>query len=349
MITKIITREEAVALREVYAGQGKRVGYTSGVFDILHPGHVQYLEDAKALVDVLVVGLNSDASVRANKGDGRPINGEVERAQVLAGLFSVDHVFIFSERNNNLNVELLKPTLYIKAGDYSAESLSSKAIVEKFGGQVQLVPFQKGLSTTSVIEKISLAAISNAGETISYEPRPAVFIDRDGTINEHVEYLSEPEKFVEIPGAFDAMKRLRDHGFRIIVVTNQPGIGLGYFSREDLFAVNREMMRRASKAGASIDKIYFCPHSKADKCRCRKPGAFFAERAAQELAVDVAKSFVVGDMSSDIQFGLNAGCTPVLVQTGRGGSDEICEAQPAHTARTLAEAADWIIAQKSGK
>jgi D-glycero-D-manno-heptose 1,7-bisphosphate phosphatase len=267
---------------------------------------------------------------------------------VLAGLAAVDHIFIFGERNNNVNVEALKPTLYIKAGDYSAESLSSKSIVEKYGGKVELVPFQNGLSTTSVIEKISLAAISESGPAISYSPQPAVFLDRDGTINEHIEYLSEPEKFVEIAGAFAAMKRLREHGFRIIIVTNQPGIGLGYFSKEDLFAVNREMMRQASKVGASIDRIYFCPHSKADNCRCRKPGAYFAGKAAADLAVDIAKSFVVGDMSSDIQFGLNAGCTPILVKTGRGGSDEICDAKPVYTASSLGEAADWILSRQIG-
>jgi rfaE bifunctional protein nucleotidyltransferase chain/domain len=345
MESKLITREQAVALRQAYGTAAKKVGYTSGVFDILHSGHVEYLEAARACVDVLVVGINSDQSVRENKGPDRPINTDQERARVVAGLTAVDHVFIFGERNNNRNVELLKPDVYLKAGDYSAESLSSKSIVESYGGRVELVPFRKGFSTTSVIEKISLMALSDSGEKVSYQPQPAVFIDRDGTINEHIEYLSEPEKFKEIPGAFDAMRRLRERGFRVIIVTNQPGIGLGYFTREDLFAVNREMMRQATRAGASIDKIYFCPHSKADKCRCRKPGVLFAERAAQELSVQLEKSFVVGDMSSDVQFGIDAGCTPILVQTGRGGSDDVCAAKPAHVTPSLRTAVDWILEQ----
>lgn len=345
MKSKIVTREEAVVLREGCRASGKRVGYTSGVFDILHSGHVEYLQAARALVDILIVGLNADRSVRENKGPDRPINSQDERAEVVAGLAAVDHLFIFDERNNNRNVELLKPDLYIKAGDYAAESLSSKTIVESYGGRVELVPFRKGFSSTSVIEKISLMAKSDAGEKISCQPQPAVFLDRDGTINEHVEYLSEPEKFREIPGAFAAMKRLKEHGFRIIIVTNQPGIGLGYFSREDLFAVNREMMRQSTRAGVSIDKIYFCPHSKADNCRCRKPGILFAERAVQELSVQLDKSFMVGDMSSDVQFGINAGCTSILVKTGRGGNDDLCDAKPTHVALSLAEAADWIIAR----
>jgi rfaE bifunctional protein nucleotidyltransferase chain/domain len=349
MKSKIIDRADAVNLCQSYREAGKKVGFTSGVFDILHPGHVAYLEDARALVDVLVVGLNSDSSVRANKGPSRPINSEQNRAQVLAGLSAVDHVFVFSERNNNTNVELLKPDLYIKAGDYKAESLSSKALVEAYGGRVELVPFQDGLSTTSVIDTITLMARSEEGQRVTYQPRPAVFFDRDGTINEHVEYLSEPEKFIETPGAFAAMKRLQDAGFRIIIVTNQPGIGLGYFSREDLFAVNRQMMKHASRAGVSIDKIYFCPHSKADRCRCRKPATLFADRAAEELSVELDKSFMIGDMSSDIQFGINAGCTSILVQTGRAGNDDLCDAKPSFVAADLPAAAEWILARKSSR
>ena len=113
------SREAAVGLAQQYRAAGKRIGYTSGVFDILHAGHVEYLEYARSRVDVLFVGVNSDASVRANKGPQRPINSEQQRAAVLAGLRAVSHLFIFSERNNNVNIELLRPDLYIKAGDYS--------------------------------------------------------------------------------------------------------------------------------------------------------------------------------------------------------------------------------------
>lgn len=342
MSNKILSREEVVLRRDQLKAEGKRVGFTSGVFDILHPGHVAYLEQARSLVDLLVVGVNSDQSVRSNKGDSRPINGERARCEVLAGLSSVDLLFVFSESNNNKNVELLKPDLYIKAGDYSAEKLSSKSIVESYGGRVELVPFREGLSTTGVIEKIRTAIVSKGGETIEYERRPAVFLDRDGTINEHIEYLSDPNGFKAVPGSFEAIKRLRDLGYRIVVVSNQPGIGLGYFTREDLYAVNREMMRQASRVGASFDKIYFCPHSKADGCECRKPGTYFVARAERELNVDIARSFVIGDMTSDIKFGKNAGCRSILVGSGRGGSDGMYQVTADHSAKDLADAAAWI-------
>jgi D-glycero-D-manno-heptose 1,7-bisphosphate phosphatase len=294
-------------------------------------------------VDVLIVGINSDTSVKENKGDLRPICSEQERAQVLAGLGSVDHVFIFSERNNNVNVELIKPSLYIKAGDYSAEQLSSKQIVEKYGGRVELVPFKSGHSTTSVIERIQMSVLCDAGEKIAHERRPAVFLDRDGTINEHIEYLSEAARFNEIPGAYTAIRRLRDSGFRIVIVTNQPGIGLGYFTKEDFYSVTREMMRQASQQGAAFDKIYFCPHSKADKCACRKPGVYFLKRAEKELNVDLAKSYVIGDMTSDVQLGINAGCQAILVKTGRGGDDLMYQNHPHYIAQDLADAAEWIV------
>lgn len=342
MRSKVITRDEAVTLSAAYKASGKRVGYTSGVFDILHPGHVEYLEAARARVDVLFVGLNSDASVKSNKGESRPICTQQERAEVLAGLTAVDHVFIFSERNNNLNVELLQPSLYIKAGDYSVDKLSSKAIVEKYGGSVELVPFKAGHSTTSVIERIEMASFCQSGERSTYDCRPAVFLDRDGTINEHIEYLSEPARFKEIPGAYKAIQQLRSLGFRIVIVTNQPGIGLGYFTKEDFYAVTREMMRQASSAGAAFDKIYFCQHSKADNCACRKPGVFFLERAKQELNIDLAKSYVIGDMTSDIQLGRNGGCTSILVRTGRGGDDGMYSSEPDFVANDLSDAAEWI-------
>ena len=321
MKSKIRTREEVVQLCREQRDAGKRIGLTSGAFDVLHAGHVEYLEHARTLVDVLVVAVNSDESVRSYKSPGRPINSETERAEVVAGLQAVDHAFVFAERNNNLNVELLKPDVYIKAGDYTAESLSSRSIVESYGGRVEIVPFKAGFSTTGVIDKIAALSRTEEGEQIAYEKRPAVFVDRDGTVNEHIEYLSDPAQFKEIPGSFAALKAIRDLGFRLIIVTNQPGIGLGYFSKEDFFVVNREMMRQASSIECFIDKVYFCPHSKGDSCRCRKPNPYFIERAVREMNVDISRSFVIGDMTSDIQLGKNAGCRTVLVKTGRGGED----------------------------
>jgi D-glycero-D-manno-heptose 1,7-bisphosphate phosphatase len=342
MSTLPISREEAIRLRDDYRSAEKTVGFTSGVFDLLHAGHVEYLTKASELVDVLFVGINADSSVKSNKGELRPINPQQQRAEVVAGLRAVAHVFVFDELNNNVNIELLKPDLYIKAGDYTVDNLTSRHIVESYGGRIEIILFKEGHSTTSIIEKISVAAITSEGPEIPHPRAPAVFVDRDGTINEHIEYLSDPKRFAEIPGSFTALKRLKELGYRVIIITNQPGIGLGYFSKEEFFAVNREMMRQVAAVGGAIDKIYFCPHSKAEECPCRKPEPFFLRRAAQELNIDLSASYVIGDMTSDVQLGKNGGAHTILVRTGRGGTDGMFQATADYVANDLTDAAVWI-------
>jgi histidinol-phosphate phosphatase family protein len=196
-----------------------------------------------------------------------------------------------------------------------------------------------------VIEKIAAATLTKEGQAIVPERRPAVFVDRDGTINEHIEYLSEPGRFRELPGSFAALQKMRQLGYRIIVVTNQPGIGLGYFTKEDFYAVNREMLRQATAAGCSIDRIYFCPHSKSDNCKCRKPSPYLLQRAAAECNVDLSRSFMIGDMTSDIQLAVNAGCKGILVKTGRGGDDGLFSVHADAEVQDLADAVAVIAAQ----
>lgn len=337
--SKIKTREQLVTEQSLWRNANSKVGFTSGVFDILHPGHVEYLEKARSLCDVLVVGLNSDHSVRANKGDLRPINSEVERARTLAGLSAVDFVFIFPEKNNNQNIELLKPDLYIKAGDYSSDKLSSASIVQGYGGKVEIVPFVEGKSSTSVIEKISAQALAGAVTATAANTNKvggkAAFIDRDGTINKEVEYLSNPAEFELIPGAIEGMKALADAGYELVVVTNQPGIGLGYYSAGDLFRVNAKLLKAAGDAGVPIRKIYYCPHTKLDGCACRKPGAGMLLRARDELGIDLSQSLIVGDTEADIGAGKAAGCKTVLVLSGKTKDSKTLKVAPDQVVESL--------------
>lgn len=133
---------------------GRRVVFTNGCFDILHAGHVRYLNAARAAGDVLVLGLNSDTSVRRLKGEFRPINGEEDRAEVLAGLAAVDYVVIFDEPTAEPLVELLKPDVYVKGGDYTVERLPEARIVDSYGGETILIPEVPGRSSTNMIKKI---------------------------------------------------------------------------------------------------------------------------------------------------------------------------------------------------
>ena len=145
---------ELQILREQYRKNRKMVVFTNGCFDILHAGHVRYLTEAKKLGDVLVVGLNSDESVRKLKGAGRPVNPESDRAEVLAGLRAVDHVVVFAEDTAEEMVRQLQPDVYVKGGDYSLERLPESAIVASYGGRTVLVPMVEGRSTSNVIRKL---------------------------------------------------------------------------------------------------------------------------------------------------------------------------------------------------
>ena len=162
---------------------------------------------------------------------------------------------------------------------------------------------------------------------------------------EHIEYLSEPDRVKLLPGVIEGLKKFQDNGFALVVVTNQQGIGLGYCTKEDFYAVNREFLRQVSRAGISIDKVYFCPHSVADQCECRKPGIKLIERAVQEVPSDLSRSVMVGDMTSDIECGSRAGLTTVLVGSGRGGSDAMFPAQPTLRVASFADVVDALAAR----
>ncbi|CAN5476491.1 hypothetical protein BH10BAC6_BH10BAC6_15350 [soil metagenome] len=130
------------------------VVFTNGVFDILHAGHVMYLESARALGDTLVVGLNSDSSVRRLKGPERPVNTVEDRARVLAALRCVDHVVIFDDDTPLSVIEALLPTVLVKGGDYTRDTVVGADVVEQHGGRVVLVPLLEGRSTTSIITRV---------------------------------------------------------------------------------------------------------------------------------------------------------------------------------------------------
>jgi rfaE bifunctional protein nucleotidyltransferase chain/domain len=133
---------------------GQAVVFTNGCFDILHAGHVRYLIEAKKRGDILVVGLNSDESVRELKGEGRPVNPAADRAEVLAGLRAVDHVIVFAETTAEELVRQLQPDIYVKGGDYSLDRLPEAEIVAAYGGKTVLVPMVEGRSTSNVIRKL---------------------------------------------------------------------------------------------------------------------------------------------------------------------------------------------------
>ncbi len=154
MINKLRTWREITALRQELAQEKKKVVFTNGCFDILHRGHVQYLEAARKLGDVLILGLNSDSSVKKLKGADRPVNNEIDRAIVLSALLFVDHVVIFTEDTPYTLINLLKPDILVKGGDWKPEEIVGSDIVLNNGGEVLSLKYYQGYSTTEILEKL---------------------------------------------------------------------------------------------------------------------------------------------------------------------------------------------------
>ena len=148
------TIEEGAALATGLREQGRRIVFTNGVFDILHPGHLRYLQHARSLGDALIVGLNADSSVRRNKGPERPINPQEERAEVLEALACVDAVVLFEEETPDRIIKAIQPDILVKGADWGENAIVGRNTVEARGGKVVRVPIEQGYSTTEIIRRI---------------------------------------------------------------------------------------------------------------------------------------------------------------------------------------------------
>jgi rfaE bifunctional protein nucleotidyltransferase chain/domain len=153
-LARMLTTDAAAALVQALRDAGQTIAFTNGVFDLLHPGHVRYLQSARALGDALIVGLNADASVRRNKGPGRPINNELERAEILAGLACVDAVVLFDEETPAEIIRRLQPDVLVKGADWAADRIVGRDTVEARGGRVVRVTVEQGYSTSALVEKV---------------------------------------------------------------------------------------------------------------------------------------------------------------------------------------------------
>lgn len=170
--------------------------------------------------------------------------------------------------------------------------------------------------------------------------RNAVFIDRDGTITHDIGYVHKIEDFKLLPNAIKGLKLLKK--YRLFIVTNQSGIGKGFFTLKDFFNYNKMVLAELNKNNIKIQKTYYCPHAPEDSCSCRKPKTKFLKGAEKEFSIDLNKSFVIGDKKADVELGRNAGCKSVLVLTG-DGKKTAKESKPDFVAKDLLDAAKWIV------
>ncbi len=189
----------------------------------------------------------------------------------------------------------------------------------------------------------------------------AVFLDRDGTVNEEVGYLRDLGKLKLIPGAAAAIRRLNEAGRLVVLVTNQSGVARGYFPESQVHDAHTLLAEMLRKEGARLDGVYYCPHHPTagnsqytTECDCRKPLTGLLDRAARDLHIDLSRSFMVGDKWSDVELGHRAGARSILVSTGFAADDE-GNVRPAHVedpdlvAHDLSEAVDWILRQGDGE
>ncbi len=174
----------------------------------------------------------------------------------------------------------------------------------------------------------------------------AIFLDRDGTIMVDSNYVGDVDRVILLDGAIEALRRLQDAGYRLFVITNQSGVGRGYFSRQAVDQIHRFLDETFATAGVAFERYYVCPHHPDDGCACRKPHPKHLLDAAAKYDLDLAASYMIGDRASDIGAGANAGTRTILVLTGAGretmANEEVA---PGHVAEDIGAAADWILEQ----
>lgn len=282
---------------------------TNGVFDLLHRGHVNYLERAAELGRSLLVAVNSDVSARMlGKGPDRPLNAADDRAYVLAGLASVDAVTFFDSRTPVDLIRSVQPDIYVKGGDYDMETLEETRVVRSWGGYSVAIPFMDGFSTTALVQRI------RQPQDTRQVLHKAAFLDRDGVINKDRAYVHRWEDFEFVPGAVEGMRRLQKAGYMLVVVTNQSGLARGYYSEANYQALTHQLRQELEYQGVKLTGVYHCPHHPngsvtdlAIECECRKPAPGLVIQAARELGISLAESIMIGDKPADIEAARAAG------------------------------------------
>lgn len=310
----LYTLEELQSTVSDWRRQSLQIGFTCGAFDLLHAGHAHYLQRARVLCDRLIVGVNTDASIRSYKNPLRPIIGEQHRAALVAALACTDGVTLMHEARPNVLIKALRPDLYVKGGDYTVDQLRSAPLVESYGGHCAVIPVEHEISTSSIVRRIEELSWYARPQGVNLKPgTPIVFLDRDGTLIENVHFLNDVARVRLRSGVGDGLRALQDRGYRLVIVSNQQGLGLGYFDYDAFVKVNSEMLRQLAPFGVCISRFYFCPHSLCDDCGCRKPGAELLLRALADYQVDAARCWMIGDSMADVTAAGRAGSHAVLL------------------------------------
>lgn len=303
--------------KDLLDGKKPKTVFANGCYDNLHVGHIAQLTAAKALGEKLVVAINSDQRIRELKGATRPLVKEADRKYHLEALRCVDEVRIFNEDTSATAILDVKPDIYVKGAEYTPDTIppEERAACEQVGAKMVFVSPRPEIRTGQFDKAIE----QNQPTPMNEQKNKAVFLDRDGTIVEEVNYLHDPNLVKIINGVGQALRELQAAGYLLVVVTNQSGIGRGYYPESAMHATNFRMQEYLAHLGVSLTKIYFAPEAPDQPSRYRKPSPEALLDAANELNIDLSQSFMVGDKVCDVEAGVNAGVKKsFLVLTGHG-------------------------------
>lgn len=332
MNSKIKSERDLLQIIKTLKGPGNIIITYNGSFDVLHVGHVRSIQEAKKQGDVLIILLNSDKSIKSYKGPNRPIIPENERAEMLAALEPVDYIVLFDDINALRILDSIKPDIHCNGADWG-ENCIERATVEKNGGKIYILKWTKDHSTTNVIKKIV---------EVSTQPTiKAIFIDRDGTINDNGDgYTHKTEDLKFLPGVIEGLKRLSKSDYKIIIATNQSGIGRGYFSEAQMHELHDWMIYTLQAEGIRVDAVYYCPHHPEAGCECRKPEIGMLTKAVEDLGVSLNDSWMIGDGDKDVITGRKVNMKTIKIGN-RMPTD--LKLEPNFYAHDLNESADIIL------
>jgi D-beta-D-heptose 7-phosphate kinase / D-beta-D-heptose 1-phosphate adenosyltransferase len=343
---KVVPLDAASSAARAWQLNGHRVVFTNGCFDLLHPGHVRLLEKAKAHGDKLIVALNSDDSVKRLKGPSRPIQNESARATVMASIGVVDLVTVFTEDTPLAVIEAIRPDVLVKGADYTEDQVVGAEILRAYGGRVVLVPLDPGHSTTRAIVRAASGLEGSLPNDSSDDLRPFVFLDRDGTINVDRHYLSDPAGLALLPGAARGLRALAADGYRLVIATNQSGVGRGYFTARMADDINARLIELLAAEAVPIEMVVACYHKPEDNCHCRKPARGLADRVCDATGASLAGAIVIGNKKSDMGFAKAIGARGILITP----TPEIApDCGQMATARDLSSAAIIVAAWNNGQ
>lgn len=329
---KIRTIAQLVKIIKRLKKRKKKIVAISGCFDILHFGHIKALKEAKSLGDILIVLLNSDESVKKYKGERHPINNEKIRAEILASLEFVDYVVIFNELTPVEVLEKIRPDIYCQSKEWGKHCVENP-LITSYGGKIHLLKEYKNFSTSAIIKKIL--------KIYSHPENKAVFLDRDGTINKNdPPYVHKIKDFKFLPKSIQALKKLSKSEYKIIVITNQSGIGRGYYTENDFKKLNKWFLNFLKNKDIRIDGVYYCPHKPEDNCNCRKPKPGLILRAAKDFKINLSKSWLIGDDERDVILGRNLNIKTIKI--GKKMPKEL-KIEPNFYAKDLLEASKIIL------